>query len=782
MTEANYTFRGIYEDVEGFKLFSKFLKDSFSLEQANFLEQVEDYKLLYTHHNRKEKAKKIIERFVKIGSQEELNLTGGNREKLLNKYEENVKNDFYEKDLFEIGKGQVIQDIMVDAFVRFVRTEEFLDFEKKQTQALGEEEFKKKFYKKNEEMKEEENTQKVEKQLFPEKLKNLKPTVQLPFTKEEAEKVSNGLKKSIDIEGLNIMVVEMLKPGTGVEITAEEDYQRKSSSPLSPVSPSLTKKNSLFSMISNIGKKAPKKETSVSKQPQKYQRTSVGLDIYNWVMKHLKTENKEVVQFVIDLFLKYEVFKPIAPNQKFDVEELYIHNIKKKIIVIGAGFAGLCFSKIMAGDFDVTLIDAKPNFELNISFHKLLATPEYYKKLILPIEKIAKGARVIQSYVHHISPSAVYLPNEVLPFDYLVIATGSHYTIPFPVKVKPTNIYQSNPDKVLDLEVEEKDCHVFIPYESSQILAAYPKILNARHIVVIGSGPVGIEVLGQIGGRGDYKLTLITQAASTLERISNSAHIATIKTMKDWKNLEILYNTVVTRVEGKNIYFKSTESQDLVKNVEKSFECDVVICCVGLKPTTGIFKKYMSDSLNKKGFVKVNEFFQVKNNQNALSIKKFTEEVVKSQIEEEEEFIKSQNLIKKESFQDVAVEETNYNVGELFSQFPSFEQKIDTKKDTDSYSNIFALGDILDIKDEKLAYFAMEHAKRCCQNIKSLELETSKKPFAEKVYVAGNESIQLIEIGSKCIMFKGTKMLNYGSNVLHVKNAVEASVLQFFSS
>ena len=60
-----YNLAGIYENKESYELFSKYLKLSFNLEQANFLDQVGDYKLLYTHKS-KRKSKKNHGKIYKI--------------------------------------------------------------------------------------------------------------------------------------------------------------------------------------------------------------------------------------------------------------------------------------------------------------------------------------------------------------------------------------------------------------------------------------------------------------------------------------------------------------------------------------------------------------------------------------------------------------------------------------------------------------------------------------------------------------------------------------------
>ena len=357
-----------------------------------------------------------------------------------------------------------------------------------------------------------------------------------------------------------------------------------------------------------------------------------------------------------------------------------------------------------------------------------------------------------------------------LGYDYLIVATGSQYRVPFTIKI--------------DWEQpKEEECRVLFPYDSKQILSNQEAMKNAKHIAIVGTGPVGVEIIGEIAKHyKNTKVTALTHASRLLERQSPSAHKIGMSYFKEFKNLEVLFNRSVTKIEGKKIFFKKSETEMLTKNLEESLDVDIVVVCVGLFPVTDIFKSLMSDSLNVRGYVEVNEFFQIKYGQNHWSIKKFEKEKEKSDNEYRIESQKLSETIPEDSNNDKQDDNDESELQNIMeSMYTSLEDKIDPKHEfSDVYPNIFAIGDIANITDEKLAYFSMEHGKRVAMNIKAAEYSKSVSTYKESIipYKSGKSALQIISFGKKAIIMKGFTMFARGTVAANIKNAIEKYSLQ----
>lgn len=112
------------------------------------------------------------------------------------------------------------------------------------------------------------------------------------------------------------------------------------------------------------------------------------------------------------------------------VNQLY-SRYKKRVVVIGGGFTGFTIASILdpMPRFHVTLVDTKDSFEYTPGMIKLLVRPEQTSSLRVRHDAYVKNGRVVIGYAEKIinDGKAVQVNNEIIPFDYLAICTGSRY-------------------------------------------------------------------------------------------------------------------------------------------------------------------------------------------------------------------------------------------------------------------------------------------------------------------------------------------------------------------
>jgi len=135
---------------------------------------------------------------------------------------------------------------------------------------------------------------------------------------------------------------------------------------------------------------------------------------------------------------------------------------------------------------------------------------------------------------------------EIHFYDYLVVATGSTTVAPFPI--------------------EGNDNCIVNPYQSESITQAYERLQTAKRIVVIGSGPVGVEVAGEVAARyPDREIILISQR-TLLERLAPAAHKNVYQTLSKYKNLQIKLGKRVASIT--NNVVKVQNVADVDENTE----------------------------------------------------------------------------------------------------------------------------------------------------------------------------------------------------------------------
>ncbi|KAJ2868213.1 hypothetical protein GGI22_000883 [Coemansia erecta] len=157
------------------------------------------------------------------------------------------------------------------------------------------------------------------------------------------------------------------------------------------------------------------------------------------------------------------------------------------VIVVGGSYAGAATAKKLAGlsqkgypGLVVTLVDQSTHYFHAVGFPKALVSERFAEKCFLPLSAVFESSskhRFVHGKLegviddHHIKVSG---QAEALYYDYLVIATGGK--APGPINV-------SGPTK--DAAIEE-------------ISALRRGLETARSVLVIGGGPVGVEVAGYV--------------------------------------------------------------------------------------------------------------------------------------------------------------------------------------------------------------------------------------------------------------------------------------------
>src|ERR1700674_2958998 len=148
---------------------------------------------------------------------------------------------------------------------------------------------------------------------------------------------------------------------------------------------------------------------------------------------------------------------------------------RPSVVVLGGGYGGINAAKALDDVADVTLVDPKEAFVHNVAAWRALVEPEWLERIFLPYDRLLADGHFVRARASEVDGRRVTLASGAqLEPDYLVLATGSSY--PFPAKI-------DEPDS---------------PAARSRLLAAHEAVLAASRVLLIGAGPSGLELAGEI--------------------------------------------------------------------------------------------------------------------------------------------------------------------------------------------------------------------------------------------------------------------------------------------
>jgi apoptosis-inducing factor 2 len=148
---------------------------------------------------------------------------------------------------------------------------------------------------------------------------------------------------------------------------------------------------------------------------------------------------------------------------------------RASVVVVGGGYGGINTAKALDDVADVTLVDPTEAFVHNVAAWRALVDPAWLDRIFFPYEHLLAHGRFLRDRAIAIDGRRVTLGSgDVLKPDYLVLATGSDY--PFPAKTEEPDIASAR----------------------AQHRAAHQALLAADRALIVGAGPSGLELAGEI--------------------------------------------------------------------------------------------------------------------------------------------------------------------------------------------------------------------------------------------------------------------------------------------
>ncbi|MDT4926674.1 MAG: apoptosis-inducing factor 2 [Pseudonocardiales bacterium] len=257
------------------------------------------------------------------------------------------------------------------------------------------------------------------------------------------------------------------------------------------------------------------------------------------------------------------------------------------VVVVGGGYGGIRVAKALDETSDVVLVEPKDAFMHNIAALRALVDPSWLPRIYFPYEGLLANGRVVRDRAVLVEPHRVVTAaGEQIDGDYIVLATGSSY--PFPAK---TDLVDTG-------------------HAQEQVRATHRALERADRVLLMGAGPVGIELAGEIRHVWPNKSIVLLGVA---DEVLGGPYVPELKA-------ELLRQLVDSRIEvllGSPLRQPPpTEPGELgtftvTTDADVDVTADIWFRCYGVVPNSDYLGTQLAPARRTDGFIDVTPTLQV---------------------------------------------------------------------------------------------------------------------------------------------------------------------------
>lgn len=270
------------------------------------------------------------------------------------------------------------------------------------------------------------------------------------------------------------------------------------------------------------------------------------------------------------------------------------------VLIVGGGYGGCQLAKSLDTDMNVILVDRKQYFHHNIGALRSAVNETFMPASLIPYTDLLKHGHFIQAEVEKIDPTqGVFFTGKEEPvkFDYLAIATGSSYA--FPMKVALPNVEGV----------------------TEQLKKLQAIIAKRENILIVGGGPVGVELTGEIKYLYPNKnVTLVHSRERLLNQYGFGKKFEDqIHAKLEKLNVKIVVNDRIKMDQYVQVSKQYLEGERTVTTQNgEELQTDLIFWTIGAKTNTKSFEKELP--LNDQKRLDINEFHQVQGYNNIFGL------------------------------------------------------------------------------------------------------------------------------------------------------------------
>lgn len=259
----------------------------------------------------------------------------------------------------------------------------------------------------------------------------------------------------------------------------------------------------------------------------------------------------------------------------------------KRVVIYGGGMAGAILAKELSHSVNVVLVDPNDYFEVPMATPRSLINPSFADSAIIPFAQALPHVTRIRGKLMELKPNGVGLvqlsegTTTQISADVTVLATGSHFG----------NILMRGTDSTAP--------------ERKAFYRAYSQHLKAaQRILIVGGGPIGVEVAGEISEIYPQKaITMIESGERLLKGTTAKASaVATNRLQQRGVTIYTQERLINAPCSPSEVF---TQAGVATTSSGRQLAYDLLIWCTGGKPNTHYMTGHYAHLLNDKGQIKV---------------------------------------------------------------------------------------------------------------------------------------------------------------------------------
>jgi NADH:ubiquinone reductase (H+-translocating) len=303
--------------------------------------------------------------------------------------------------------------------------------------------------------------------------------------------------------------------------------------------------------------------------------------------------------------------------------------MEKKIVIVGAGYAGILTAKKLAkkfkkwNDISITIIDKNPFHTMLTELHEVAANRVDEESIKINLKKVFAGRRVnvkmdtVTSIDYE--KRAVVAKNETFPYDYLVLAAGSKPTFyGVPGAEEFTFKLWSYEDAVVLRE------HI---HNTFRIASCETNVEERRRLLtfyVVGAGFTGVEMIGELAeyvpflcekfdiDRRDVTLVNVDGLSRPIPNLTEKLSAKVARRLEKM-GVKLIMNAFVSNIGSDFIELKQGDRINHYKS-------GTIIWAAGIQSTDIVQQSADALEVTRGGRVQVDKYLRSTKNQNVYVI------------------------------------------------------------------------------------------------------------------------------------------------------------------
>ncbi|GAA4446491.1 NAD(P)/FAD-dependent oxidoreductase [Phytohabitans houttuyneae] len=266
------------------------------------------------------------------------------------------------------------------------------------------------------------------------------------------------------------------------------------------------------------------------------------------------------------------------------------------VVVLGGGYGGYKVAKALDGVADVTLVDPSDAFLHNVASWRALVEPQWLDRIFFPYDRLLRHGRFLRDRAVEVDGRQVTLASGTrLEPDYLVLATGSHY--PSPAKWGEADAATAK----------------------AGFLAAHDALRGAERVLVVGAGPAGLELAGEVKSAFPGKRVIVAdRAADVLPGPFDQDLREELRRQLDKLGVELVLGSPLRGLPAVDAGIAAPVS--VTTEAGEELSADIWFRCFGVVPETGYLRGALAEARDEAGYLRVDDQLRVRGQERVFAI------------------------------------------------------------------------------------------------------------------------------------------------------------------